>query len=65
MAETHKVLPFIYTPTVGEACSRYFELMQRVKVGGCAATPAVRASVWGLARQAPRHAAPEAEGPHS
>lgn len=32
---TERVLPFIYTPTVGEACKRYFELMQRTKVGVC------------------------------
>uniref|UniRef100_A0AB39JAP9 Malic enzyme n=1 Tax=Dunaliella parva TaxID=3048 RepID=A0AB39JAP9_9CHLO len=29
--ETERVLPFIYTPTVGEACRRYFELAARKK----------------------------------
>jgi len=30
-SHTEQVLPFIYTPTVGDACTRYFELKQRAQ----------------------------------
>ncbi|CAG9460675.1 unnamed protein product [Pedinophyceae sp. YPF-701] len=43
MTNTEETLPFIYTPTVGEACQRYGEL--GIQTRGCYITPADRGNM--------------------